>query len=104
MASSRDYLEYVLERLSAVCDDVSYRPMMGEFLVYKDGVYFGGVFDDRLLVKPTDSVKGFGMEEQLPYDGANPMFLVDAIDDNELAKNIVVAVVDDLKKSPKKKK
>lgn len=44
------------------------------------------------------------MEEQLPYDGAKLMFLVDAIDDNELAKNIVVAVVDDLKKSPKKKK
>lgn len=102
MASSKEYLQFVLEQLSPL--DITARPMMSEYLLYLDGVYFGGVFDDRLLVKPTDSAEKFGMEEQLPYDGAKLMFLVDAIDDNELAKNIVVAVVDDLKKSPKKKK
>lgn len=102
MASSKEYLQFVIEQLYPL--DITARPMMSEYLLYLDGVYFGGVFDDRLLVKSTDSAKVFGMEEQLPYDGAKPMFLVDAIDNNELAKNIVVAVVDDLKKSLKKKK
>lgn len=101
MASSKEYLQFVIEQLSPL--DITARPMMSEYLLYLDGVYFGGVFDDRLLVKPTDSAEKFGMEEQLPYDGAKPMFFVDAIGDKELTKSIVVAVVEDLKKSSKKK-
>lgn len=102
MASSKEYLQFVIEQLSPL--DITARQMMSEYLLYLDGVYFGGVFDDRLLVKPTDSAKKFGMEQRLPYDEAKPMFFVDAIDDKELTKSIVVAVVEDLKKSPKKKK
>lgn len=72
MASSKEYLQFVIEQLSPL--DITMRPMMSEYLLYLDGVYFGGVFDDRLLVKPTDSVKVFGMEEQLPMTAQNPCF------------------------------
>ena len=104
MASSRDYLEFVLERLSAVCDDVSYRPMMGEFLVYKDGVYFGGVFDNRFLVKKTVGNARFGLEEQLPYDGAKLMYMIDDSVDSETLAEITEITVNDLKTTKKKKK
>jgi len=104
MASSRDYLEFVLERLSAVCDDVSYRPMMGEFLVYKDGVYFGGVFDNRFLVKKTVGNARFGLEEQLPYDGARLMYMIDDSVDSETLAEITEITVNDLKTTKKTKK
>lgn len=104
MASSRDYLEFVLERISAVCDDVSYRPMMGEFLVYKDGVYFGGVFDNRFLVKKTVGNARFGLEEQLPYDGARLMYMIDDSVDSETLAEITEITVNDLKTTKKKKK
>lgn len=104
MASSRDYLEFVLERLSAVCDDVSYRPMLGEFLVYKDGVYFGGVFDNRFLVKKTVGNARFESEEQLPYDGAKLMYMIDDSVDSETLAEIIEITVNDLKTTKKTKK
>lgn len=104
MASSRDYLEFVLERLSAVCDDVSYRPMMGEFLVYKDGVYFGGVFDNRFLVKKTVGNARFELKEQLPYDGAKLMYMIDDSVDSETLAEIIEITVNDLKTAKKTKK
>lgn len=63
---------------------------MGEFLLYYDGILFGGIYDDRLLVKIVDSNKQYNMQEQLPYDGAKPMYLVDNVDDKELLKEIVI--------------
>lgn len=104
MASSHDFLEYVLERLSAVCGDVSYRPMMGEFLLYKNGVYFGGVFDNRFLVKKTVGNARFGLEEQLPYDGAKLMYMIDDSVDSETLAEITEITVNDLNKTKKKKK
>lgn len=79
MASSVDYLQYVLDLLQDV-PDVSYKKMMGEFLLYKNGVLFGGVYDDRFLLKKTPSNADLGLREELPYDGAKTMYLVDSED------------------------
>ena len=70
--------------------------MMGEFLLYADGVLFGGIYDDRLLVKKTESNAGFGMSEALPYEGAKPMYLVNEVDDRERLKGIIEGTVNNL--------
>lgn len=88
MTSTKEYRDYILEQLSLV-PGISYRPMMGEFLLYADGVLFGGIYDDRLLVKITPSNSGFGMSEALPYKGAKSMYLVDEVDDKERLKEII---------------
>ena len=90
MASSVEYLTYVLDLLREV-DGITYKKMMGEFLLYKDGVLFGGVYDDRFLVKKTPSLQDFDLSEELPYEGAKPMFVVDS-DDAEEVKEIVLKV------------
>lgn len=88
MASTKEYRDYILEQLSLV-PGITCRPMMGEFLLYTDGVLFGGIYDDRLLVKKTDGNAEFGLSEALPYDGAKPMYLVDEVDDRERVKEII---------------
>ena len=80
MASTKEYRDYILEQLTDV-PDVTCRPMMGEFLLYSAGVLFGGIYDDRLLVKIAPTNAEFGMRKELPYDGAKPMYLVDDVDD-----------------------
>ncbi|MGN0789115.1 MAG: TfoX/Sxy family protein [Christensenellales bacterium] len=87
MASSKEFRDYVLEQLAEL--KVTCRPMMGEYLLYKDGVYFGGVFDDRLLVKIVKDNAGYDMEQVLPYEGAKPMHLVEDLDDKEKLVQIV---------------
>lgn len=96
MASTKEYRDYILEQLSLV-PGISCRPMMGEFLLYADGVLFGGIYDDRLLVKKTDGNAEFGMSEALPYEGAKPMYLVDEVDDKNKLKEIVEATTESLK-------
>lgn len=78
MTSSRNYLDFVLDRLSDV-DDVTYRPMMGEYILYFKGKVIGGIYDDRFLVKPTKSAKRLMPEAayETPYAGAKDMLLVD---------------------------
>ncbi|MGN0766066.1 MAG: TfoX/Sxy family protein [Christensenellales bacterium] len=88
MASSKEFRDYVLEQLADL--NVTSRPMMGEYLLYKDGVYFGGVFDDRLLVKIVKENAGYDMEQQLPYEGAKPMYLVEDLDDKEKLVQILI--------------
>ena len=78
---------------------ISCRPMMGEFLLYADGVLFGGIYDDRLLVKKTDSNAEFGLSEALPYEGAKPMYLVDEMDDRERLKEIAEGTVRNMRKT-----
>ena len=92
MASSKEYRDYVLEQL----DNVVYKPMMGEYLLYYNGVLVGGIYDDRLLVKKTSSNEKYNMEEAIPYGGAKQMYLVD-VDDRELLNNIVIDTYNDLK-------
>ena len=98
MASSKEYRDYVLEQLSEV-PDVSCRPMMGEFLLYSNGVLFGGIYDDRLLVKKVPENAQFNMPEEIPYDGAKPMYLVEDVDDQEKVAEIIAATVSGLSKA-----
>ena len=88
VASSKDYKDFVLEQLSLV-PNVSCRPMMGEFLLYSDGVLFGGIYDDRLLVKTVLENEKYKMPEAIPYPGAKPMFLVENVDDKEKLSEII---------------
>ena len=96
MASSVDYLNYVLELLREV-RVITYKKMMGEFMLYKDEVLFGGVYDNRFLVKKTKSLENSGLKEQIPYPNAKPMLLVDSEDPEEI-KELVNLVVKDLRK------
>ena len=95
MASSIDYLEYVLD----LCRDVkviTYKKMMGEFLLYKNNILFGGIYDDRFLIKKTKSTESLGLKEVIPYPTAKPMLLVDTEDSEEIA-NLINLVIKDLK-------
>ena len=89
MATSKEYKDFILEQLELL-DNISYKAMMSEFLLYYNSVLFGGIYDNRLLVKIVDSNKKYNMQEQLPYDGAKPMYLVDDVDNKELLKEIVL--------------
>ena len=107
MASSEDYMIYVLDLLSDL-DDITYRPMMGEYVIYYRGKVFGGVYDDRFLVKPTKSVLEMMPDAvfEIPYDGGREMVLVDT-EDREFIRQLVEAMYDDLpapKQKIKKKK
>ena len=76
MSSSKEYLEYVLELLSDI-EGITYRQMMGEYLLYYNGTLFGGIYDDRFLIKKNSSLDEYGLSEEIPYEGAKPMYLVD---------------------------
>ena len=102
MASSKEYLEYILGQLSGL-DGIAYRPMMGEYVLYCEGKVFGGIYDDRLLVKPTKSaVAALGEPTEIPYEGAKPMLMPDP-DDREALTALVRDMVAELP-APKKRK
>ena len=95
MASDKEYLDYVFDLLRDV-NGVTYKKMMGEYLLYKDGVIFGGIYDNRFLVKKTKSIENSGLEEQIPYPSAKPMLLIDSENPSEI-KGLISLVVSDLK-------
>ena len=97
MATTKDYRDYIIEELNLL-DNITYKQMMGEFLLYYNGVLFGGIYDDRLLVKIVDNNKKYQMKETIPYENAKPMYLVDDIDDQEQLKSIIEDTYKDLKK------
>lgn len=99
MASTKEYRDYVLEQLRSL-SGITCRPMMGEYLLYLDGVLFGGIYDDRLLVKIVPENAEFEMTEAIPYDGAKPMYFVEDIDNVERVAEIINATVAGLS-SPK---
>ena len=106
MASSKEYLDFILEQVSEL-DNVSYKAMMGEFIIYYKGKIIGGIYDDRLLVKPVQSAINYMQNAvyELPYDGAKEMLLVDEVDNKEFLIGLFDAVYDDLPApKPKKKK
>ena len=106
MASSKEYLDFILEQVSEL-DNVSYKAMMGEFIIYYKGKIIGGIYDDRLLVKPVQSAINYmpNAVYELPYDGAKEMLLVDDVDNKEFLIGLFDAVYDDLPApKPKKKK
>ena len=106
MASSKEYLDFILEQVSEL-DNVSYKAMMGEFIIYNKGKIIGGIYDDRLLVKPVQSAINYmpNAVYELPYDGAKEMLLVDDVDNKEFLIGLFDAMYDDLPApKPKKKK
>lgn len=94
MASDKEYLVYTLELLREV-KGVAYKKMMGEYILYKDDVIFGGIYDNRFLIKKTKSLAEKGLKEEIPYPGAKAMLLVD-IEDSEEIKELVNLVYKDL--------
>ncbi len=101
MASSKEYLDYVLEMLDGL-PDVTYRKMMGEYLLYSCGKLFGGIYDDRFLVKDTPAAHAVLSIVETPYEGASPMLLVD-IEDSDAVTDLVVSMLPELPE-PKKRK
>ena len=95
MASNKEYLDYVLDLLKEV-NGVSFKKMMGEYILYKNNIIFGGIYDNRFLVKSSKSIKDLGFKEQIPYPGAKPMLLMDIENPDEL-KEIVEKIYKDLK-------
>ena len=95
MATTKGYKDYVLELLGTL-DNITYKPMMGEYLLYYQGVLFGGVYDDRFLVKKVKTNEHWHMEEAIPYEGAKAMYLVD-IEDLDIIKEIVLCTCKGLK-------
>ena len=104
MASSKDYLDFVLEQLSDL-DDITYKSMMGEYIIYYRGKIVGGIYDDRFLVKPTKSALEMmpDADREIPYEGAKEMLLVDNVDNREFLAELLTAMYEELP-APKKKK
>ena len=96
MATSKEYKDFILEQLDLL-DNITCKAMMGEFLLYYNNVLFGGIYDNRLLVKIVDTNKKYNMQEQVPYESAKPMYLVDDIDNKESLKEIVIETCKGLK-------
>lgn len=104
MPSSKEYLNFVLEQLSDL-NEITYKPMMGSFLIYYRGKLVGGIYNDRLLVKPVKSAIAYmpQAEYSLPYGGAKEMLVVDNIDDKKYLSGLFNAMFDELP-LPKNKK
>ena len=104
MASSKEYLNFILEQLSET-EEISYRAMMGEYIIYYRGKVVGGIYDDRFIVKPTKTAKAMmpNAAMEAPYEGAKEMLLVDRVDDREFLTKLIIAMYDELPE-PKKKK
>lgn len=104
MASSREYLEFILGQLSGL-EEITHRAMMGEYILYYRGKVIGGIYDDRLLVKPVPAVVSRVPEalRELPYEGARPMLLVGNVDDREFLTELIGAMYEELP-APKPKK
>ena len=103
MASSKDYLDFILDQLSGL-DEITHKAMMGEYILYYRGRIFGDIYDDRFLVKPTKSAKRMMPEAdlELPYEGAKEMLLVD-MENRAFLKELIEAMYPELP-APKKRK
>ena len=95
MATSKEYKDFILEQLDLL-DSITCKAMMGEFLLYYNDVLFGGIYDNRLLVKIVETNKKYNMQEQIPYETAKLMYLVDDVDNKELLKEITIDTCKDL--------
>ena len=105
MASSKEYLEYILEQLSDL-DDITYRAMMGEYIIYYRDKIIGGIYDDRFLIKPVKTAMKMmpDADMELPYEGAKEMLLVDDVENREFLKELIEAMYEELPARKKKEK
>ena len=103
MASSREYLDFILEQLSGL-GNITVRAMMGEYIIYWRGKIVGGIYDDRFLVKPVKSAVAMmpDADREVPYEGAKEMLLVDNVDNREFLQELLTAMYDELP-APKKR-
>lgn len=95
MKTTKEYKEYVLEQLSAL-ETITCRPMMGEYLLYYDNILFGGIYDNRLLVKCVKGNKKYSLTEQIPYEGAKKMYQIEDIENKEMNKEIILETYKEL--------
>ena len=95
MATTKDYRDFILEQLNLL-DNITCKSMMGEYLLYYNGILFGGIYDDRLLIKIVDSNKKYNMQKSIPYESAKPMYLVDDVDNQETLRDIILDTYKDL--------
>ena len=104
MASSKDYLDFVLEQLSDL-DDIAYKSMMGEYIIYYRGKIIGGIYDDRFLVKNVKSAAALMPDAslELPYEGAKEMLLVEELDNKGFLTDLLEAMYDELPMTKKKR-
>ncbi len=105
MASSKEYLEFILEQLSGM-EGISYRPMMGEYIIYCNGRIAGGIYDDRFLVKPVKAAREMmpDAETEIPYEGGKEMLLVNRVDDRNFLCELLEAMYEELPVPKRKKK
>ena len=96
MATTKDYKEFILGQINL--DNIICKPMMGEYLLYYNNVLFGGIYDDRLLVKKVLNNQKYQMEEVIPYKNAKPMYFVDDVDNIDTLKAIILDTYEGLKK------
>ena len=104
MASSKEYLNFILDQLSGL-NGISYRAMMGEYIIYYNGKIVGGIYDDRFLVKPVKAAVAMLPDEkmELPYEGGKEMLLVEDVDNRMFLEKLFTAIYEELPE-PKKKK
>ncbi len=105
MTSSKEYLQFILEQLAGL-EEITYRPMMGEFILYYRGKIIGGIYDDRLLVKPVKSAIAYlpTATYELPYAGAKEMLLITDVDNREFLTGLFNVMYDELPAAKAKKK
>lgn len=103
MASSKDYLTFVLEQLAGL-EEITYRPMMGEYIIYYKGRIIGGIYDDRFLVKPLPSARRLmpDASAEVPYEGAKEMLMVENINNRDFLQELVMAMYQELPEKSKK--
>lgn len=103
MASNKEFLNFILDQLSEL-EDISFRAMMGEYILYYRGKIIGGIYDDRLLIKPTKSAISLmpSARYELPYEGAKEMLLVEDVDNKDFLTSLINTIYPELP-SPKRK-
>ena len=97
MASTSEYKEFVLDQLREL-NDITCKSMMGEYLLYYQGILFGGIYDNRVLIKITNSNKKYSLNTAIPYDGAKQMYMIDNLDDAQYLQDVVKDTCKDLRK------
>ena len=96
MATTKDYKDFILDSLSLL-DNITCKPMMGEYLLYYNGILFGGIYDDRFLVKKATTNEKYELEEAIPYEKGKPMYMIEDVDNRELIRDIVIDTCEGLK-------
>ena len=96
MATTKDYKDFILDSLSLL-DNITCKPMMGEYLLYYNGILFGGIYDDRFLVKKVTTNEKYELEEAIPYEKGKPMYMIEDVDNRELIRDIVIDTCEGLK-------